>query len=103
MRLQPKLFAGRRKQVEAGATATTAGVNPTPNSDAGLAMGAGSSLRSLGSELQQAALQSTFEYPKTWPMVAKTVSAVLLVLTFAHISVVLIPFRTQRGPSWRPV
>ena len=98
MRLQPKLFAGRRKQVEAGATATTAGVNPTPNSDAGLAMGAGSSLRSLGSELQQAALQSTFEYPKTWPMVAKTVSAVLLVLTFAHISVVLIPFVRSVGP-----
>lgn len=101
MRLQTKFFAGRRKQAEAGATATNAGANSTINvtsGDVALGMGAGSSLRSLGSELQQAALQSTFEYPKTWPMVAKTVSAVLLALAFAHISFVLIPLARNVGP-----
>jgi hypothetical protein len=94
MRIQTKLFSGRRKQAEASATAAT----NSAGGDVALGLGAGSALRSLGSELQQAALQSTFEYPKTWATVAKTVSAVMLVLVFAHISFVLIPFVRSVGP-----
>lgn len=48
-------------------------------------------LRSLGSELQQAALQSTFEYSKNRVLVIKVVSVLLVILSVAHAALTLAP------------
>ncbi len=108
MKIQSKLLGGRfgkRSQSgEQGETAVAAtamagageGTSLT-NTNSTVAMG--TNLRSLGSELQQAALQSTFDYPKNRTLITKTVAALLLMLSFAHAGLTLIPMRGVVG-NW---
>ena len=108
MKLQSKLLGGRfgKREQSGGAGQTATAVAGAGASDgeakAGSNLGSmtkGATLRSLGSELQQAAQQSTFDYSKNRVMITKTVAAVLVMLAIAHAGLVLIPMSAAMG-SW---
>lgn len=106
MKMQSKLLGGRLgRRDQSGApgqaAVATAGAGATDTADAKpnvtLNSGMGSNLRSLGSELQQAALQSTFDYTDTRTTVVKTVAALLVMLSIAHAGLTLIPMASKGG------
>lgn len=108
MKLQSKLLGGRfgkgsqaGAQGQAAAALAGAGSSDAADGSSGVPLtpAMGANLRSLGSELQQAAIQSTFDYSRNWTIVIKTVSALLIVLSVAHAAVTFIPLaRGEGGP-----
>lgn len=110
MKLQSKLLSGRLGKRDSGAPGQTitavagAGAADVEVSKAssGFGTAAGSNLRSLGSELQQAALQSTFDYGKNRVLVIKTVAILLIILSVAHAALILIPMMQASG-NWSAV
>ena len=109
MKLQSKLLGGRfGKRDQSGgpgqAAPAMAGAGASQDEakaggNTGSAMSMGANLRSLGSELQQAAVQSTFDYSKNRVLVTKTVAALLVMLALAHAGLTLIPLSAEVG-SW---
>ena len=57
----------------------------------------GTALQSLAAELHQAALQGVFEYPRSWTLVARTASVLLVALAAFHLAMVAIPLLREGG------
>ncbi|MEO5951653.1 MAG: hypothetical protein ABIQ44_04210 [Chloroflexia bacterium] len=111
MKLQSKLLGGRLGRrdpsvTSAQAATAVAGAGTTDSTDAAkpvvtLNPGMGANLRSLGSELQQAALQSTFEYGKNRILIVKVTSVLLVILSVTHAALTLAPMIS--GGTWSSV
>jgi hypothetical protein len=56
-------------------------------------------LQSLAAELQQAAVQGVFAYPRDFVVVAKTLSALLVMLAIGHVTLTAIPLLRAGGNS----
>lgn len=95
MKLQSKLLGNIRlfgRRARAGVA--TAGTGDVDVADIPL-----TNMQSLAAELQQSAQQGQFEYPRNWTMVAKTLAALIVMLSIAHAGFVLIPLVTGTSGS----